>query len=46
MTKIVHENEDLIDLGAATAETRGAIPGRTPDSNQPLQYPSFGLSAD
>ncbi len=45
MTKIARTNR-LIDLGTATLATKGSQPGKTPDSAQPLQYPSFGLSAD
>ncbi|CAM3162680.1 hypothetical protein [Asticcacaulis taihuensis] len=46
MTKNQHKAEDLIDLGNSTVETRGSVPGKTPDNIQPLQYPAFGLSAD
>ena len=45
MTK-TDQNTDLVDLGSIAAETRGAVPGHTPDGVMPLCYPVAGMAAD
>ena len=48
MTKL-NERETydrLIDLGAATVETKGAVPGNRNDGELPQQFIPTGLSAD
>jgi len=40
-----HEHEDLIDLGAATAETKGG-PFGVDDHRASLMNPDSGLTAD
>lgn len=46
MTKFDHENEDLIDLGAASAETKGVGRGAPDTILTQQQYPPMGLCAD
>jgi len=46
MTKIEDNCDDLIDLGAASSETKGARPGTIPDGSLPQQYVPMGLSQD
>ena len=35
-----------IDLGTATRQTKGSVPGMQPDGIQPIRYAGVGLSAD
>jgi hypothetical protein len=35
-----------IDLGAATRQTKGSVPGMQPDGIQPIRYAGVGLTAD
>jgi hypothetical protein len=46
MTKFDHENEDLIDLGAASDETKGVGKSAQDAILTQQQYPPMGLCAD